>query len=107
MKQNLFFVLIALGILISSCSSNDPASSDLSNLYVPAASDTTATASIDDLTQGRDLYINNCNACHQLYAPDRYSVSDWKGIIKQMSPKTNMTSNEVELVTKYLCKGNN
>ena len=107
MKRNWFVFAIALEAIISSCSNNDPATNDLSYLYVPASSDTTATATLDQLTHGRSLYIQNCNACHQLFSPDRFPVSKWKSIIPQMAPRTSMSASEVELVTKYLCKGNN
>ena len=107
MKKILFPLIVVLGMGAASCSQNDGGITDLSNLYVPVASDTTATANLDQLTQGRSLYIQNCNACHQLYSPDRFSVSKWKRIIPQMGPRTNMSDAEIELITKYLCKGNN
>ena len=107
MKRVLFSLLVISGVIFGSCSQNDGFTSDFSNLYVPAESDTTATATLEDLTQGRTLYIQNCNACHQLYSPDRFSVSEWKNIIRQMGPRTKMSDAEIELVTKYLSKGNN
>lgn len=107
MKKKYFVYLLVCGALISACSTNDPIEDEFKDLYVPTVNDTTATASLTDLTEGRSLYIQNCNACHQLYSPDRYSASAWKPVIQQMAPKTRLTTTEVELVTKYLCKGKN
>jgi len=76
-----------------------------SSLYTPTAKDTTATASLLDLQQGRTLYISNCNSCHDLYAPEAYSASQWRSIMNNMAPNTNMNSTEVSKVTKYVTKG--
>jgi cytochrome c2 len=85
--------------------SKDNNTNDTSSLYVPTSSDTTVNATLAELQQGRTLFINNCGACHSLYSPDSYSVSQWKNIISQMAPRTSMTSSQVTLVTKYVCKG--
>lgn len=99
--------VIVLGMsfgVLAACTKNSD-SLDSGSLYIPASSDTTAYASLADLQQGRDLYINNCGRCHSLYSPDSYSVSTWKGIISQMAGRTSMTSAQVTLVTKYVCRG--
>jgi hypothetical protein len=105
MKYGRFAILIAivlLGYAGSGCSKNNP---DTSALYVPTSSDVTANATLQELTQGRELYINNCGSCHNLVSPDVYSTSQWKNIISSMAPRTSMSSAQVQLVTKYVCKG--
>jgi cytochrome c5 len=76
-----------------------------SSLYTPTTADTSAYATLLELQQGRSLYINKCNACHDLYAPESYTPSTWRGIMGSMAPKTNMTSVETQNVTKYVSKG--
>ncbi len=80
-------------------------SSNTSSLYVPTSADVTATATLQDLQQGRALYIKNCNSCHDLPTPDNYGVSSWKSIMSSMGPRTSMTSSEITLVTKYVTRG--
>jgi mono/diheme cytochrome c family protein len=69
------------------------------------SSDATATATLEELQQGRTLYINNCGSCHGLYSPDDYSATRWKSIIPTMSPNTGMNASQVTLVTKYVTRG--
>ena len=73
--------------------------------YTPTAADTTATASLKDLQQGRTLYINSCGACHGLPARDSYSVQDWNAILHNMVARTRLSASEAELVAKYVSRG--
>lgn len=93
-----------LSFFIVSCSKTDVVSN--SDLYIPSSADVTATATLEELTQGRQLFIDNCNSCHQLYNPDSFGASDWRTILASMAPRTPMTSSEVQLVTKYVTRGN-
>jgi mono/diheme cytochrome c family protein len=97
-------MLVAAMILAGSCTKNG--GGDTSSLYVPASGDATANATLQELTQGRALYISNCNACHQLYNPDSYTPTQWRSIVSSMGPRTSMSSSEIQLVTKYLTRGN-
>jgi hypothetical protein len=99
-KTKWFFLILILGISIS-CSK----SSTTGSLYTPTSADVTATTTLEELLQGRTLYINNCGACHNLYSPDDYSVSGWKSVMSNMAPKTSMNTSQVTLVTKYVTRG--
>lgn len=94
-------ILILLGL--ASCQKDLTANTD--NLYIPTPSDVTATATLDELTQGRSLYIDQCSRCHMLYTPENFSSSQWSSVLNQMVPKTNLTSAEATLVKKYVTKG--
>jgi mono/diheme cytochrome c family protein len=99
-----FQVILAATIIIAvSCSKNG--GGDTSSLYVPTSADVTANATLQDLTQGRALYISNCNACHQLYNPDNYTPTQWRSIVSTMGPRTSMSASDIQLVTKYLTRG--
>ncbi len=102
MKNKFFLMIFAIGLGSVACSNQ---LTDTSNLYIPTPSDETATATIGELTQGRSLYIENCQNCHGLYTPESFSSSRWKSIMMQMAPKTRMSADEVSLVTKYVSKG--
>ena len=74
--------------------------------YVPSTTDVTANATLAELQQGRTLYSNNCGSCHGLYMPESYSPSQWRTIMGSMAPRTGMSASQVQLVTKYVTKGN-
>jgi len=103
LKWNFVWVFsLGLLVLLSGC---NPANVNTSSLYVPTNADVTSTATLQDLQQGRDLFIGHCCACHQLYTPETYNTAQWQSIVAIMAPRTNLTSAQTELVLKYLTKG--
>jgi len=98
-------LLLAIMIAVSVTACQKEAATTTDSLYVPTASDATASATLTDLQQGRSLYINNCASCHSLYLPESYTPARWKSILPSMTPRTNLSASEVLLVTKYVCKG--
>lgn len=93
---------LGLFIIISGCTKKN---ADTGSLYVPSSADITVNATLTELQQGRDLYINNCARCHSLYSPDNYSPAQWKAILGSMAPKTSLSSSQVLLVNKYVSRG--
>lgn len=104
MTKQHFFLLgsIAFLLIFSSCK-KDEITTDA--LYVPTASDATATATHEELQQGRTLYINNCGACHNLYSPDSYTPTNWQNILSSMVPRTSLSTADADLVYKYVSRG--
>jgi hypothetical protein len=100
---NLVLFLIIFTLFSVSCSKDTTV--DTSSLYIPTAADVTANATLTELQQGRALFIDNCSRCHALYSPDSYSPTQWKNILSNMAPRTSMSTSQVDLVTKYVCKG--
>jgi hypothetical protein len=100
MKNSKWLIPVVILALTLSCKKSSTGS-----LYTPVSDDATPTASLEELQQGRTLYINNCGKCHDLYSPDDYSASQWRGIMPGMSQKTRMSTTEVTLVTKYVTRG--
>jgi cytochrome c5 len=98
-----FFIAVSLLLFFSACSKIDTPGS--SSLYVPTSTNVTANATLPELQNGRALYVNNCGACHGLYPPENYSVAQWKSIVPRMAQNTNLTTPELNLVIKYVCKG--
>jgi len=96
---------LSIGILVSmsSCKKSTFAATDA--LYVPAATDVTATATLAELQSGYTLYKNSCGACHSLYSPDSYSASNWTSILSSMAPRAGLTSANKTLVYKYVTRG--
>ena len=104
MKRLNLIGLLSIGILlfISSCK-KDVLTTD--SLYVPAASDVTAKATLSELQSGHTIYMNKCGTCHGLYSPDSYSASNWTSILSSMAPKAGLSSADKTLVYKYVTRG--
>jgi hypothetical protein len=78
---------------------------DSASLYTPTSANVTANATLQELQQGRTLYISHCGNCHGLYNPESYTPMQWNSIMNSMGPKTSMSGSDLLLVTKYLCMG--
>ncbi|HKK42693.1 MAG TPA: cytochrome c [Bacteroidales bacterium] len=101
-----FYLTLAGAVMLMMFSGCTKSSSDTSGLYIPTSSDTTANATLQELEQGRTLYIDNCGACHSLFSPDAYTPTQWRSVMNNMAPKTTMSASEISLVTKYVTRGN-
>lgn len=99
-----YLPILALSFLIylGSCNKNTV---DTSFLYVPTNADTTAHATLEELQQGRILYIDNCAACHGLYSPDNYTYTQWESILASMAPRTSMSPYQIQMVNEYVTRG--
>lgn len=98
-------VLLAFGALfIGGCAKNSVAPSS-SSLYVPTQDDATANATLQELQEGRQLYIDNCGRCHGLHNPDEYTPSQWSSILSSMVPRTSLSSSQADLVKAYVTRG--
>jgi hypothetical protein len=99
----LFAALVTIAALTVSCSKDNKVNT--SGLYVPTQADVTSSATLQELQQGRVLYIDNCAACHNLYSPDDYSASQWSQVLSTMAPRAGLSNANTLLVKKYLTKG--
>jgi hypothetical protein len=89
-----YVVILFLGtLLISSCKSS---------LYKPTLVEVTDTTEFNALQAGRNLYIRNCNSCHNLYLPDQYSSDKWKDELAKMQVKTKLSDSEIVVIYSYL-----
>jgi mono/diheme cytochrome c family protein len=93
----------ALTVLLAACSKNLTTNTD--SLYAPTAADVTASATLADLQAGRELFINNCGRCHNLYSPDSYAASNWKTIVPGMASRAGLSSAQSSQITKYVTRG--
>jgi mono/diheme cytochrome c family protein len=96
-------LIIIAAALTMSCSKDNKVNTN--GLYVPSQADVTSSATLQELQQGRVLYIDNCAACHNLYSPDDYSASQWPQVLSGMAPRAGLSSANTLLVKKYLTKG--
>jgi hypothetical protein len=101
-QVSLSILVVFIMLSFNSCKKVNP---NADSLYIPASTDVTSSATLKELTDGRALYVNNCGQCHNYYLPESYSPSQWNGILSSMTPKTNLSPAEIQLVSKYVRKG--
>lgn len=91
-KTVLFITIIV--VLIIACSRA---------LYMPTLADAQKTGvSIDSLSLGRKLYINDCGSCHSLYQPERFTKKDWGVIMTAMQKKAKCSDQETAIIMNYI-----
>ncbi len=55
-----------------------------------------------DAYQGEKLYELKCGRCHFAYAPERYSLEEWKTIVQDMGPISGLNQESEEAILTYL-----
>ncbi|MBS1934892.1 MAG: hypothetical protein JST96_12900 [Bacteroidetes bacterium] len=58
--------------------------------------------SLNDLNEGKKIYEANCNKCHRYKAPESRDEAKWDDIIPKMAKKAKLSSDQQELVLKYV-----
>jgi hypothetical protein len=74
-----------------------------SALFMPSLWDAEQThIPFDSLMRGRNLYIDNCSNCHNLYRPQEYTQDEWLDVFPKMKRKAKISSHQAELIQDYL-----
>lgn len=75
-----------------------------SQLYVPNEKNVNKVeqASLSELQQGHDLYVNNCGKCHKLPNPGSRSNTQWKKTLEIMIPKAKLNNDQSYLIYRYI-----
>jgi hypothetical protein len=74
----------------------------------PSAADAVRAANlwpgttVGDLHRGQQRYMQSCSGCHGLIDPHRFPEARWPGFVKEMSGRLQLSSNDVEDLTRYL-----
>jgi mono/diheme cytochrome c family protein len=55
-----------------------------------------------DLHRGQQRYMQSCSGCHGLIDPHRFPEARWPGFVKEMSGRLQLSSNDVQDLTRYL-----
>lgn len=84
-------LLLITSLMLISCSSQ---------LYVPMQE--VNSISVENLKKGRDLYVNNCSSCHQLYLPNKYDAVSWQHNLDEMQAKAKITDEQKKQIYDYL-----
>jgi mono/diheme cytochrome c family protein len=87
-----FLILILIGI--TGCEAS---------LYFPTEKDANQSAiPLENLKEGRVLYINNCSNCHNLIEPAQFKKGIWERAMLVMQKKAKINNNEKDLILQYL-----
>jgi mono/diheme cytochrome c family protein len=93
-------IVAALALFLANCSTT-------SKFYTPAELNTSATVSLSDLNQGKELLLGKCGECHRTPAPRKHDAAGWTETLKAMQPKAKISDAETNLIFKYLTSEKN
>lgn len=78
-------------------------SSCVASLYVPTEIDAKVfNTTLAALKTGRELYINKCSGCHNLYLPASYRKQEWQQLMDKMQKPAKIDNSQKELIMKYI-----
>lgn len=87
-----FLGIVALLLIVASCASK-------SNVPTEEAKEVKLPV---ELAEGKNLYDNNCGACHKLYKPTDYTAEQWKPIVLRMQKKAELDDAQGLKIYNYL-----
>lgn len=72
-------------------------------LYIPTEKDAIKyNTSLENLKQGRELYINKCGKCHTAFSPSKYTAQQWAPQVNRMQKRAKVSDIEKEMINQYL-----
>lgn len=57
---------------------------------------------LDELSEGRQLFVARCGSCHTLPIPADTTAARWPEVMRQMAPLAKLTDPEAQAVERYL-----
>lgn len=62
--------------------------------------------SSDKLLQGKTIWENSCNKCHELMDPKKHDDQGWINTLSRMAPRAKLTADQHQMVYDYLISVN-
>lgn len=98
MKLNfLFFIVIIFGMM--SCSGALPEPSEEHSKW---AAHRWSGATVQSLSEGRQLYVVKCSGCHSVKPPSLYSEAEWDTLLPPMKKEAKLKKDEYEKIFQYV-----
>ena len=94
-------LLAILSVLIYSCASKSSIPTEVAKKEEPKAV-VFATVLNPELMEGKTLYENNCNKCHELYDTKAFSAEKWKPIVEDMRKKADLSEADGMKIFNYV-----
>ncbi len=101
------FIICFIAVVVAQCGGPKAATYTV-DYFTPQASDASIAqthwqgTSIDQLKQGYGLYTTECTKCHEMKNIQDFSLTDWPGIIEDMSRKAKLNADQHNLVSHYI-----
>lgn len=99
--KNKIVLIVGLTVIIYSCASKSNVPTEVAKKEEPKPIEF-ATVLNPELTEGKMLYENNCNKCHELFEPKRFTASQWSPIIYRMQKEAGISDSDREKIYNYL-----
>ncbi|HEX2878100.1 MAG TPA: hypothetical protein VHO25_01060 [Polyangiaceae bacterium] len=61
-----------------------------------------AGVTLQDLEQGRSLYLSRCGSCHQVIDPKSVAPSKWPHEVEEMRERAKLDTQDVDQIVLYL-----
>ncbi|HVZ75282.1 MAG TPA: cytochrome c [Polyangia bacterium] len=100
--------LAPLGALVTALAVGAGAGCATRALPEPSTADAVRAANlwpgttVDDLHRGKQRYVQSCSGCHGLIDPHQFPEARWPGFVKEMSGRLQLSSNDLQDLTRYL-----
>ncbi|MFI5170802.1 MAG: hypothetical protein ACHQFW_00340 [Chitinophagales bacterium] len=97
-----YIYCVLFAVFITSCGTQ---------LYIPGESEEIyiqqqqSKFTVEDLRQGRTLYVNACAGCHYLHYPDEFTIAEWNRIYPEMKTRVYLETNALDQIYFYLITG--
>jgi cytochrome c5 len=99
--KNKIVLIIGLTIIIYSCATKSSVPAEVAKKEEPKPIDFEIVLN-PELTEGKMLYENNCNKCHELFEPKRFTASQWSPIVYRMQKEAGISDVDREKIYNYL-----
>ncbi len=83
-------ILMAFGLFMGACS---PKTAPVAEAKKEMSS---------EAAEGKAIYERSCGKCHQLYAPNAYTLQQWAPILERMQKKAKLADSDMLKINAYL-----
>ena len=94
-------LLAVFSVIIYSCASKSSIPTEVAKKEEPKEV-VVATVLTPELMEGKTLYENNCNKCHDLYDTKAFSAEKWKPIVEDMRKKARLSEADGMKIFNYV-----
>jgi hypothetical protein len=57
---------------------------------------------VEELQQGRTLFVGRCASCHLLPRPEGYRADQWPTFVREMTARAKLNASEADRLLRYL-----
>lgn len=99
MKLRILTVTAAAALFLFSCGSKKASATPVAEA---TATEFGPTELAPELTEGKNMYENNCAKCHKLFEPKKFTQEEWHPILVKMQKKAKLDDVQIASITNYI-----